>query len=307
MTAGDWEQFEDWCAATGQPALPTTWPVVQEFLQDVPGAPSTLRRRLGTIRARHAAARAQLADAPPPAPVPTPWHPPGQLIDPDAEDGPRWLGLAEALHQLPVHGHPHGVTARRDAVVLVVAARGWSRRQITDLVPGQVYTEPVTGIDDIDVPMTNHGLTCPSCAITRWLRVLAAWHDASGPAGESVEQLVDQHPTDVRVHDCATPVPEAWRSAPHLLPVVDRYGHLEHDTRIPVRRVTTITGTRQQPDVPMGQVHSRPARSGPARPVPTLVERVRQIHDLDDALDDLDAAIADADRRFSDILARLKQ
>ncbi|TWP33180.1 hypothetical protein [Leekyejoonella antrihumi] len=307
MTVGDWEQFEDWCTAAGQPALPTTWAAVQEFLADVPGAPSTVRRRLGAIRARHATARAALSGAPTPAPVPTPWHTPGELIDPDVEDGPRWLDLGEALHQLPVHGHPHGVTARRDAVVLVLAARGWSRRRITALVPDRVYTEPVTGIDQVDVPMTNHGLTCPSCALTRWLRVLATEYDTSGPVEDSVERLVDAHPVDVRVHDCATPVPQAWRQAPHLLPVVDRYGRIEHGSVIPLRRVTAITGTRQRPDTPIAQGRSRPVRTHPARPAPTPAERARQIHEIDEALDTLDAAIADADRHWHVILSRLEQ
>lgn len=72
------------------------------------------------------------------------------------------------------------VTARRDAVVLVVAARGWSCPADHRPHPRPGYTEPVTGTDEVGVPMTSHGLTCPSCALTRWLRVLTADNDTSG-------------------------------------------------------------------------------------------------------------------------------
>ena len=312
MTVDDWVVFEDWCTAMGRSALPTTWSTVQEFLVDVPCAPSTTVRRLGAIRGRHISARAQLVDAPPPAPTPTVWRPPGEPVDPADEDGPRWWGLAEALHHLPVHGYPHGLLGRRDALVLVVAARGWSRQRITDLRPAQVRTEPVPGIDDIDVPMSNHGLTCPSCAITRWLRVLAAWYDTSGPSADSVAQVVDDQPLDVRVHDCAVPVPGGWRGAPYLLPSIDRYGHVEHGTQIPSRRVTAIVSSRQRPTTdghhpgqPVTPVRFPAIAEAPARPAPTPAQRAGKLREIDDVLDDLDTAMADAQERWEQILRRI--
>ena len=162
VTQADWEQFEDWCAATGHPALPTTWATVQSYLNDVPSAESTTARKLATIRSRHAQARAELTNAPPQPPAQTPWRTPGDPIDPSAAaaggaDVSRWVDLGEALHHLPVHGFPHAVTARRDAVVLVLAAQGRTRRQIAHLGVGQVRTEPVPGIEDADLPVPCHG------------------------------------------------------------------------------------------------------------------------------------------------------
>jgi len=309
VTAGDWEVFEDWCTATGRPALPTTWATVQNFLADVPSAATTTCRRLGAIRAHHRQARAELAGAPPRAPTPTPWHPPGEPVDPQpgdgAEDGPRWWDLGDALHHLPVHGYPHGVVARRDAVVLVLAARGWTRRRITALTPDQVRIEPVPGIDQVDLPMTSHGLTCPSCTLTRWLRVLATWYDTSGPAEDSTALIADAHPADVRLHDCATPVPHAWQLAPYLLPVIDRYGRIALGTRIPLRRVTTIVHARQRPSTSHESGYPQPA-AAPARPAPSPAERIRKLRDIDEVLDRLDVAILDANQRWHDTVRALE-
>ena len=317
MTRGDWEQFEDWCAATGHVALPTTWQTVQDYLQHAPVAASTWARRLGAIRARHEHARAQLAGAPPRQPAPRPWRTPGDLIDPtaaganDDETGtvsgaPRWLDLPEALHHLPVHGFPHGVTARRDALVLVLAARGWSRRQITGLTVDQIRTEPVPAIDGIDVPMTNHGLTCPSCALTRWLRVLAAVYAELDGMWEPIADVVDHAPADARTHDCGRPVPAGWARAGHVLPVIDRAGRVDLGTVIPARRVSAIVSTSQRPPQAiafhagdgLATVQPRPAGWRP----PTPADRARQLHDIDKALDNLDDAIGAADQRFARIM-----
>lgn len=104
MTVDDWELFEDWCAATGHVALPTTWDTVGAFIEETQAAPSVVVRRLGAIRAQHERARREVAGAPPRVPALTPWRMPGELIDPADPDGPRWLSLPEALHQLSVYG-----------------------------------------------------------------------------------------------------------------------------------------------------------------------------------------------------------
>ena len=311
MTDTDWEQFEDWCAATGHVPLPTMWVTVQDYLAAAPAAPATIRRRLGAIRARHVAARQLLAGAPPrPAPDAV-WRTPGDLVDPAGDpNGPRWLDLAEALHHLPVHGFPHGIVARRDAVVLALAARGWTRQRIVDLTPAQIRLEPVPAVDQVDLPMTGHGLTCPSCALTRWLRVLAAVYDDVDGAWEPVSHVVERHPADVRLHDCGTPVPGGWRRARHVLPVIDRYGHIEAGTCIlPRRRVSAICATAQHPA--LAAAH-QPAQPQPAtrlastgwRP-PTLADRAAQLHDLDDVLDELDTAIDAASADFTAVLERI--
>lgn len=82
MTADDWDLFEDWCAATGHVALPTTWEVVEVFVDEVQAAPSVVVRRLGAIRARSGhdtnTPRRDLAGAPPRRPTPIPWRTPAE-------------------------------------------------------------------------------------------------------------------------------------------------------------------------------------------------------------------------------------
>lgn len=306
MTAGDWDLFEDWCAAVGRVALPTTWETVQAFLEDTQAAPSVVVRRLGSIRTRHDHARRELLGGPPRQPVPTPWRMPDDLVDETDPDGPRWLGLGEALHQLPVYGWPHAVTARRDAVVLALAERGWSRRQVVTLRPSQISLEPVPAVNGVDLPMTNHGLTCPSCALTRWMRVLSATYDQADGAWEPVATVVEEQPADVRLHDCAIPVRTGWGRAPWVLPSVDGHGRIDIGSQLPVRRVSAIVATRQQPEEPSdGPQLASASESHSSRPVPTFSERAATLHAIDDVLDDLDEAIDATDQRWEAIMARL--
>lgn len=293
MTAEDWDLFEDWCAATGQVALPTTWAAVQAFVDEVQAAPAVLVRRLGAIRARHEHARQDLRGAPPRQPAPIPWRTPGELVDPAQPGGPRWLPLPEALHLLPVYGWPHALSARRDALILTVAARGWSRRQITELGPEQLRLEPVPAIDGVDVPMTNHGLTCPSCALTRWLRVLAACYAYVDGAWEPVATVVEDQPGDVHRHDCGLPHPRGWERAPWVLPSIDGHGRIQLGSQLPARRVSAVLADRQQP--PEATATAEPAiRATPPRQPPSLAERAATAHAIDDILDDLDVAIDQA-------------
>jgi len=309
VTASDWELFQDWCDATGNVALPTTWETVTAFLEDTQAAPSTAVRRLGAIRARHERARRDLVGAPPRPPVPVPWRTPGDPVDPDRQDGPRWLDLAEALHQVPVYGWPHAVTGRRDALVLVLAAYGWHRHQIVSLTPAQVTLEPVPAIDGVDLPMTNHGLTCPSCVLTRWLRVLSSIYATGDPNTDLIAHLVEDQPADVRVHECGRTVPAGWRAPPWILPSIDGHGRIDLGTQIPIRRVSAILANRQKP---FGVIASAPTDAQHRSPntrrtaAPSLAERAAAAHAIDAALDDLDAALRDAEKRWRNILASIE-
>lgn len=306
MAVSDWELFEDWCAAAGHVAMPATWDTVAEFLAETQGAPSTITRRLGAIRARHERARRELVGAPARQPVPTPWRTPGEPIDRDELDGPRWLSLRETLHQLPVYGWPHAVTARRDAVVLALAERGWRRRQISALRPSQITLEPVPAVDGVDLAMTNHGLTCPSCALTRWLRVLAATYEQSDGAWEPVATVVEDQPVDVRQHECGVPVGSGWGRAPWVLPSIDGHGRIDLGSQLPVRRVSAILAARQRPEKPSSIPQPAPGPAArPSRPVPTLLERAATLHAIDDVLDDLDDAIDATGQRWEEIMSRL--
>ncbi len=53
--AADWRAFSAWCAAQGVDALPATPHTVALFLADLPGRPSTLRRKLAAIAVMHRA------------------------------------------------------------------------------------------------------------------------------------------------------------------------------------------------------------------------------------------------------------
>lgn len=293
MTVDDWELFEDWCAATGHVALPTTWATVQTFIEETQAAPSVVVRRLGAIRAQHERARREVAGAPPRVPALIPWRMPGELVDPADPDGPQWLSLPEALHQLPVYGWPHAVAVRRDALILTMAARGWSRRRITDLRAEQVRLQPVPAIDDIDVPLTNHGLTCPSCALTRWLRVLAALYAQVDGAWEPVASVVEDQPGDVRRHDCSLPHPTGWERAPWVLPSIDGHGRIQLGSQLPERRVSAVLATRQR-SLEQSVIAQPAARPAPGRRPPSWAERAATAHALDDVLDNLDAAIDQA-------------
>jgi len=54
--AADWRLFSAWCVAHGVDALPATPHTVALFLADLPGRPSTLRRKLAAIAVMHRAA-----------------------------------------------------------------------------------------------------------------------------------------------------------------------------------------------------------------------------------------------------------
>jgi len=51
--AADWRLFTAWCTARGVAALPATPHTVALFLADLPGRPSTLRRKLAAIAVMH--------------------------------------------------------------------------------------------------------------------------------------------------------------------------------------------------------------------------------------------------------------
>ncbi len=54
--ATDWRRFTSWCTAHDVDALPATPHTVALFLADLPGRPSTLRRKLAAIAVMHRAA-----------------------------------------------------------------------------------------------------------------------------------------------------------------------------------------------------------------------------------------------------------
>ena len=185
MTAHDWDLWTWWSATRGTPPIPAQWDDLQAFLVDVPCAASTAARRISTIRAAHARERTRITGQPErPTPLP--------LFQRSA--------VGEVLHTIPVQGFPHGFRGRRDALIIVATSLGMTPAQVAGLTPADVTTYPLPAINGHDLNYDpNHGLRCPACTLTRWLRALSAWYtqlyDAQWRALELlVEDTPDQRP-----------------------------------------------------------------------------------------------------------------
>ncbi|MBO1756482.1 hypothetical protein [Allobranchiibius sp. CTAmp26] len=282
MTTHDWDLWTWWSATRGSPPIPAQWDDVRAFLADIPCAPSTAARRISAIRAAHLRERVRITGEPErPAPPPP-------VLERSA--------VGDVLHTIPVYGFPHGFRGRRDALVIVAISLGMTPAQIAALTPADVATYPLPAIGGQDLDYDpNHGLRCPACALTRWLRALSAWraqlHDAQWRA---LELLVEDTPVNARTHDCAIEVPDRWHHTATLIPPIDRAG--TPDLRYPVttRTITTILRDRIQPTaapVLSDQSESPRAPHGPAAPAPTPRDRYDELRAIDEALDRLDAVL----------------
>ncbi|KNX35923.1 hypothetical protein [Luteipulveratus halotolerans] len=278
----EWGLFEDWCAATGREALPTTWATVEAFLEAVPAHGQTAVRRLRAIRAAHRDTDRRLAGEPASRPRGRPlWDGTGQGGD-----------LATALHHLPAHGFPDGVRARRDGLVLVLAGHlHWSADQISRLRAEQITLEPVSAIDGTDLPMTRHGRQCPSCALSRWLRALAARMNTA----HDFEQTVEGAPAHPSLHDCASPIPDGWQHHRHLIVPVSATGKPGLDALNP-RSIARIVAERRTLPLDEDRRPAAPAAEPPAplRDGPTPAERAGALREIDELFDRLDERIAQA-------------
>lgn len=286
MTAHDWDLWTWWSATRGTAPVPARWEDLQAFLVDVPCASSTAARRISAIRAAHVRQRARIAGQPE---TPTP---------PTAFDQST---VGEVLHAIPVHGFPHGFRGRRDALVLVATSISMTPTQVAALTPDDVTTYPLPAVGGRDLDYDpNHGLRCPACALTRWLRALSAWHTQLHNAHwRALELLVEDTPANSRVHDCATEVPDGWQHAHVLIPPIDRAGTPDLRHPVTTRTITGILREHQSPaDTTPSMNEDQPSPrvlTAPARPVPTPRERYDELHAIDEALDRLDEALAALD------------
>ena len=110
--------FTDWCAATGNQALPAVPDTVLEFLTACPAARSTQRCRVAAIDHHHAAAGVakpgESHDGPGRVRPPVDAH-----IDTARTGMPASRG--RALRALPSHGWTQGMFGRRDRCLLVLS------------------------------------------------------------------------------------------------------------------------------------------------------------------------------------------
>lgn len=232
-TADDvaWRLFVDWCAAVDASPLPASVATISDFFDQVPASEPTLRARLRAIRKAHRATGNTLRVAP--EPTPTAWR-----------SGPGWLPLGEALAQVPVGGWPAALRGRRDAFLLTVIhhahlTRNAAVRLSVDDIGWPHTPSPLR-------PITVHGhriepgddpLSCPACAVTRWLRI-AALANQWGRA--SVRQALILEPTQPDAHDCAEPPPPSWRDVWQLAPAIDQHGWMTDWRPMSTRAVSTV-------------------------------------------------------------------
>lgn len=282
--AADWALFADWCLSIGWAALPADAGTVLAYLELMPAAQGTLRRRAVAIDAvhraagfdppgRHLSVRAALGFA-----VPSP------RLDPD--------DVARALGESTVRGWPEGVFGRRDACLLVVVGLlAWTRER--------ARTARVDQLELDAVPMAEDPGPCPRCAITRWLRIRSLAHRGAwttvrrSMAGQGAARAFDEP-----VHDCAQPV-LGLGLQPLLVPI-DRHGWADESTRLSVRSMSTLVAAAlARAPLPRANLMDDVPLARPAAPAWT-VERaeaasakrrgaVSDLQDVDGLLDDVSA------------------
>jgi hypothetical protein len=123
------------------------------------------------------------------------------------------------------------------------------------------------------VPKVDSPAECPACAVTRWLRVLAAAH-----AGlqNDVRDLVRPTADADDLHDCLVGLGGRWRSATVMLPSIDRRGWLAL-TPLSARAISSVVKAR----LAVGEL----ARAAYVAPAATMSK-------LTDGFDDVDERAA---------------
>ena len=282
----DWDLFTDWCTATGRTPTASTWADLSTFLAEIPASMAIQQRRLRHI---------QTVLEQEPTGLPRP------LVVATARPGPQWLTYPEAMTALRHEWHPEGVAARRDALILTLAAHGFTRKRIRRLRPQQttIFPEPV--VDSFSLPRHRDPALCPRCALTRWLAVLDAYRHRSGRDIEDLLTDARTHSTLHPAHDClTTDLTEGWRHAPWLICPIDRHGALTPDRPVTRRALTAIFTRRFIPPENQPQPLAKP---GVVPEIPDAIGRRLgrdDRHELDglytkleDATDALTARIAD--------------
>lgn len=185
----EWEQFARWCVAAELPELPADAATVLAYLTDDPDARiGTRRARVGAINEAHRREG---------APVPGDAESVRQALNPGRAE--RMTGyrarIDHILPRLPAEGWPTGLTGRRDAVILLLAAAGLSWRQIAALPQRDVHIDDDAviigtllhrdGRDVVPVPLgelpaTGDPATCPVAVFRRWAELLGVAPPATG-------------------------------------------------------------------------------------------------------------------------------
>ena len=274
----DWQLWVDWCTATDRDPRETRGEALAVFVGDLPATTAVQDRRLRNI---HRAAGHTPAGFPRPTTTV-----PRRL-------GPPWLSYPDALWALRHEWFPEGIAARRDALILVLAAYGFTRRRIRRLQPHVVEAFPDLVLDGLSLPSHPNPALCGQCALTRWLAVLDAYRHRSG---RDIEDLL----TDARAylrprHDCHDLLGDGWRTSPWLIPAIDKHGAIAPSQPITGRALTAILTRRFTPGptepVPALPVEI-PLREIGHRPTPEEQDHIARLYDrVEDGADALNARI----------------
>lgn len=224
---GEWTLFADYCAATGQPALPTTAAAVAGFLAAVPARPATVSRRLRALaEAHHQAGYASTGLRPDLAASPA--HRPGRA---------RQAGGFIAA--CPTRGWPGGFIGRRDAfLVVLIEVLGQGHDQARRLTPAEITaTETGLRIGGALVAGSDDPRACPACAVVRWLEVC----DLAGELGRALARTaltaaILPSTTSPHIH---LPGHQRWRQVRWLMVGIDQHGRLHDDEPLSTRSIRT--------------------------------------------------------------------
>ena len=188
--AADWALFTDWCAVTGNHDLPAHPDTVVAFLAGCPATPKTHRGRVTAIDHHHAAAGLN-RPGDTPAVRAAVGRPTGETAEPKNRDA-----VEAALRALPSHGWTQGIFGRRDRCLLVLSQLGGvPYRQLATLTVGDITlaggtTTISTATHGWSIEPVDDPITCGSCAVVRWLRVLdlSVTRISTGVIAEAVDK-----------------------------------------------------------------------------------------------------------------------
>lgn len=273
--AADWRRFVTWCADHDVPSLPATPSAVVAYLADAArdGRPggykhSTLARWVTTINVAH-------RDAGHPKPGD---HPAVRAVlaglSRQRGTRPRRVAplLLDDVRSMVAHMDttvwPAGVAATRDSVVILAGFAGAFRRsELVGLDLGDVTFDRSDGVHLLvrrsktdqagqgqikPAPFGQTPGTCVPCAVARWLRLLAAAHQAT-PGGQRAAVM--------RVLLADNPDRHVCRGT-DLTPTPGAHGDLGGPLLRPVTRSGLIRDTRLTGDAVAGIIKRRAGDAG---------------------------------------------
>lgn len=248
-----WMLFDDWCTAHHQPALPTSPELLARFLSAHPAGAATQRRRISVINSAHRRHG-----------FPAPGRSESIRAALDATRRARLADVAaragEVITRLPETGWPEGLFARRDAMILTLAATGLTYTQIAGLRICDAAADPVADALHIDAINGTRAVTPPGlvAAGSSPARVHRQWMEVLGFSGRyfSTHMLAGLIGTgdgsELAGHDRRI---DPADQRPLLTPI-DRWGHTPlAATPLTARAVADITAAHLSGHAPR---HIRP-------------------------------------------------